>query len=73
MFLLFDNLLVICFAQALITEVLKFIRFKKHSGLNFTATKKEFAFDEIPGLKEAGWDNAAYLKEKEADERTFEE
>lgn len=58
--------------DALIKEVLKFIRFKKQSGLDFS-NKKEYAFEEIQGLKEAGWDNKAYLKEKEADERTFEE
>ena len=53
--------------------MLKYIRFKKHPGLDFTGAKREYSFDEISGLKEAGWDNKAYLKEKEADERTFEE
>ena len=59
--------------DGLIKEVLKFIRFKRNAGLDFSNNKKEFAFEEIIGLKAAGWDNAAYLKEKEADERTFEE
>lgn len=33
----------------------------------------EFDFDEIPGLKEAGWTQQAYEQAKEGEEKTFEE
>ena len=56
----------------MINEALKFIRFRRYPGLDFTI-KKEFEFEEIPGLAEAGWDKATYLTEKQADERSFEE
>ena len=59
--------------DALIKEVLKFIRFKKHPGLDFSGPKKEYQFEEIAGLREAGWDKESYLREKEADERSFED
>ena len=59
--------------DALIKEVLKFIRFKKHPGLDFSGAKKEYSFEEIAGLREAGWDKESYLREKEADERSFED
>jgi len=49
--------------DALIKEVLKFIRFRQYPGLDFS-TKREFQFEDIPGLAEAGWDKATYLKEK---------
>lgn len=58
--------------DALIKEVLKFIRFDRQQGLNFNQ-KKEYRFDEIRGLRDAGWDEQTYLREKQADERSFEE
>ena len=58
--------------QALIREVLKFMRFNRQRGLDFSA-KKEYAFEEIGGLHEAGWTWESYEREKQADERSFEE
>ncbi len=57
----------------MIKEVLRFCRFQKQPGLDFSSGKREFNFNEIGGLVEAGWDEATYLKEKQADERSFEE
>jgi len=31
-----------------------------YPGLNFTNEKREFLFDEVPGLKEAGWTEEMY-------------
>ena len=52
---------------------MKFIRFQKQPGLTLNPNGTPISFDQIPGLKEAGWDEATYLKEKQADERSFEE
>ena len=56
----------------MIRETLKFIRFRKYPGLDFSA-KREYQFEDIAGLAEAGWNKTNYLREKQADERSFEE
>jgi hypothetical protein len=32
-----------------------------HPGLPFTKDKREFTFNEVPGLREAGWTEQMYL------------
>ena len=52
--------------------MLKFVRFQRQAGLDFSK-KNEFAFEEIPGLAEAGWTAHRYESEKKSDERSFED
>jgi hypothetical protein len=33
---------------------------RRYYGLKFENAKQEYGFDEIPGLKEAGWTQKAY-------------
>lgn len=58
--------------QALLREVLKFVRFQRQTGIDFSK-KSELTFDEIPGLAEAGWTAQRYESEKKSDERSFED
>ena len=43
-----------------------------HSGLQFTKEKREFTFDEVPGLKEAGWTDKMYFEAAQHDNKSFE-
>jgi hypothetical protein len=40
-------------------------------GLHFTKDKREFDFDEIPGIKQAGWSRSAYMAAATEDCKTF--
>ena len=37
---------------------------RRYSGLKFSEGKSEYEFDEIPGLKEAGWTLKTYEQAK---------
>jgi hypothetical protein len=43
-----------------------------YPGLRFEEGR-EYSFDEIPGLKEAGWTMKSYDLAKEGEEKTFEQ
>ena len=45
---------------------------KKYEPLDFSK-KKEFTFEEVPGLQEAGWTKNEYREAKEGEEKTFEQ
>ena len=59
--------------DALLAEVLAVVEFRRWKGLEFSASKKEYQFDEVPALAQAGWTQEKYQQEKLADERSFEE
>ena len=60
-------------ANPVSAEVLAVIKFRRWKGLEFSASKKEYQFDEVPALTQAGWTQEKYQQEKLADERSFEE
>jgi hypothetical protein len=43
-----------------------------YPGLQFSEGKREYQFEEIPGLREAGWTAKTYDKARESEEKTFE-
>ena len=43
-----------------------------YPGLRFDEGR-EYTFEEVPGLKEAGWSNKTYEQAKEGEEKTFEQ
>ena len=59
--------------DALLAEVLAVVKFRRWKGFEFSASKKEYQFDEVPALAQAGWTQEKYQQEKLADERSFEE
>ena len=44
-----------------------------HPGLQFTKDKREFTFEEVPGLKQAGWTEKMYIDAALKDNKTFEQ
>lgn len=58
--------------QALIECILKITKKIRYKGLDFTKTK-EYSFNDIPALEQAGWTKEEYEKQKQADEQSYEE
>lgn len=60
--------------DSIISKILDVINKQVHPGLKWAEEEKrdEFEFDEIPGLREAGWTKKSYELAKEGEEKTFE-
>jgi len=57
-----------------INQIQKIISNKVYKALDFTKRGgKDYEFDEIPGLLEAGWTLKEYEQAKGTEEKTFEE
>ena len=50
--------------DAIIKKITDVIHKKVYPGLKFGFEKKEYSFDEIPGLEEAGWTAKSYEQAK---------
>ncbi|TNV79552.1 hypothetical protein FGO68_gene3569 [Halteria grandinella] len=59
--------------DAIIAKIKSVINLKVQPGLVFEGRKGPYEFDEIPGLKEAGWTIKTYEQAKEGEEKTFEQ
>ncbi|CDW81357.1 histone acetyltransferase gcn5-like [Stylonychia lemnae] len=57
----------------ILDEINRIIFLQRNEGLRFDQGKAHYEFDEIFGLKEAGWTQKAYELAKAAEERTFQE
>ena len=58
--------------DAIIAKIFQMSNMRIYQGLRFDVGR-EYSFDEIPGLKEAGWTVKSYDLAKEGEEKTFEQ
>lgn len=58
--------------DAIIAKIFQMSNIRIYPGLRFDEGR-EYSFDEIPGLKEAGWTVKSYDLAKEGEEKTFEQ
>lgn len=59
--------------NAIIAKINSVINKRVYPGLKFEDGKEKLSFEEIPGLKEAGWTHKTYEQAKEGEEKTFEQ
>jgi hypothetical protein len=58
--------------EAIISKINQMINKKVYPGLTFE-NGIGYDFDEVPGLKEAGWTQRTYQEAREGEEKTFEQ
>ena len=58
--------------DAIIAKIFQISKMRVYPGLRFDEGR-EYQFEEVPGLKEAGWSARTYEQAKEGEEKTFEQ